>query len=148
MNNCILYKGLAYKFTLNNIMSLRSTKGSFGSGVYFSNKETALVYAADEVDNIVSAYISIPFPLIVTVNFEEGNKFDFDSAALPLLRLLYCEQQIIELIDLSIDCLFGIEIENKVRSLGYDGLIIIYENESCYEVIVYDESSINFKSLY
>lgn len=141
MNNCVLYKGLCSEPTSSIIDSYYSEFGSFGSGLYCADYDTALVYADEEKSQILKMFVNMDNPMVVPVNFEPGWEIDFDSAALPLLRQLFDEDKVVKLVRNSKDGLFDETIQLAVTEKGHDGLIVVY-NKECFETIVYDHKKI------
>lgn len=143
MNNCVLYKGLDSAPQTSNIDCYFSERGSFGSGFYCVDIDSALVYSSDVLEHILKVNVAMVNPMVVRVGFEQGWAMDFDSAALPLLRKLFTEDDVLKLVRDSEDGLFDETIQLAVTQKGHDGLIVIYDEGACFETIVYDKNVIS-----
>lgn len=143
MNNCALYKGLSSAPQTSNIDCYYSERGSFGSGFYCVDYDSALVYASDEPEHMLKANVAMVNPMVVRVGFDQGWAMDFDSAALPLLRKLFTEDEVLKLVRDSEDGLFDVTIQLAVTEKGHDGLVVIYDEDECFETIVYDQNTIS-----
>ncbi|WP_275272283.1 LPD1 domain-containing protein [Limnobacter sp. P1] len=120
-----------------------SARGSFGSGVYFSDRETAENYASSgDAATIVPVYLSMKNPLVVDADYGRGEEIDFDSAAIPLVEALFGGEAgpVIEK-SKNGDGFFGKEIQQEAKRQGFDGLILTYPDGSK-EYVVFDPTQI------
>jgi hypothetical protein len=126
-----------------------SDAGSFGSGIYLADEKGAQAYAEADTEGCVYRFeVDTTNFLTVSVQFEIAEQFDLDTAALPLLIKLYGVTS-----DDAADIyneyttdgfLLGKAIEEKVKSLGYAGLVLDYGN--CFEVVVYNTESLSYRA--
>lgn len=151
-NHTVLYKGINSRvlhfWSEREVVSLRSKRGSFGSGWYFSCYNTSFNYADEVAEQVLGFHVAITNPLKVDVSFEPGWERDYDTAALPLLQVLFTESEIQQILKDTEDALFDCIIENRVREKGYDGLIVFYDGDaSVFETVAYDVSQLKLTQM-
>lgn len=69
--------------------------------------------------------------------------YDLDSPAVPLIEQIFSVETAIELITRAIetDGYFGVEIQQRLEQLGYDGLVATYPDGS-YEVVAFSPAQV------
>jgi hypothetical protein len=118
-----------------------SERGSYGSGMYFApDKDTAQMFA--EGGHVVSVYLKMTNPMMVTADPEPGDELDFDCYAVPFIREIFGAKapRVLQR-SMDSDGLFGVDVAKKVQSLGYDGLIVTYLDGS-QEFVVYNANQV------
>lgn len=119
------HKWLAIPFSENDKIHLRSDKGSFGSGFYFGDIDAISIDSESLVDNVITIKANIKKPFV----FEAIDK---NNASSELLKTLFPEESLIEL------SLKNEEIENHLKALDYDGLLVVL-NDYSYDLVIYSE---------
>lgn len=119
------HKGLAIPFSENDKIHLRSDKGIFGSGFYFGDIDAISIDSESSVDNVVTIKANIKQPFVLEAT-------DKNNVSFELLKTLFPEESLIELPSKNE------EIENHLKTLGYDGLLVVF-NDYSYDLVIYSE---------
>lgn len=122
----------------NDIHQLKaSTTGSFGSGFYLADKEAAMTYS-DEA-KVYCYDVDCSRLLRVKACFDVAGPFDLDTAALPLLSMIFqcslSDAAVLFRYYSNNSLQLGNDVSQKVASMGYAGLYLDYG--ICFEVVVY-----------
>jgi len=113
----------------------------FGSGIYFGNYKCAECYVECEDSEILSVTLYINNPYRYVASPEQVDKHDFDSFAIDLVEQLFSEEKAKDIIEIARNTTFGDydnEIKERLLELGYDALIVQYEEDWSYEVVVFN----------
>ena len=118
----------------------RSARGTFGAGIYFRDEKTARSYADGSVvespdgsPRVVSVRLRFENPLQVVADYDEGEAFDLDSPAIPLLQRLFSTKaaDMIAIARNDVrDGAFGEAIRKEAMRQGFDSLILTYGDQS------------------
>lgn len=127
-----------------NLTLHASSEGSFGTGIYFADLKAANEYAGGGEGHTVLCFdIDVTGFLSVQADFEMGEKYDLDTAALPLIMVLFglTENQAANwFLEHTTDgFLLGDDIQKQAEIRGYKGLHLNYGN--CFELVCYDFGS-------
>jgi hypothetical protein len=118
-----------------------SRRGSFGSGLYMADENAAANYAtSSDTGTVIRLEVRLATPYHYRASFDHD--LDFDSAAVGLVRALMPADVAQALLQESMqgDGMFGVEIENALRELGHDGVIVTYDDGS-QEIIAFEPHS-------
>ena len=130
---------IVFHGTQVDIRAFRSSPwGSFGSGIYFADAEAADCYSGSgEGSIIIPVFLSLQNPLFCIADYDAGEEVDFDSPAVPLIRLLWgkeAPERIIQARNGS--AVFGSDVQQKAEALGHDGLVMTYP-DGCREYVAF-----------
>ncbi|EMA2592590.1 hypothetical protein U2H31_003713 [Pseudomonas aeruginosa] len=116
-----------------------SPRGHFGSGIYMADRKAAEEYAGPD-GIVMSLSVTLARPYHYAATFDHD--LDFDSAAVDLVRQVLPDQAD-ALISASMhsDGLLDDSIQIALQVLGFDGLIVTYEDGS-QEIIAYSPHQI------
>lgn len=122
-----------------------SKAGSFGEGIYFANYECAWEYADGVDENITSVNIKAKNPYFYSASYDSAEKLDIDSYAIDLVMSLFDQSTASSILsDLRKNefChLYG-EVKERLKQMGHDCLVVIYEEDESFEVVVFENESV------
>lgn len=131
----MLYHGTARDFDRFRV----SPRGSFGAGIYLTaDPDVAEMFAQgcvtdddDAGERLMPLYARMVNPYRTRADFNEGEAYDLDSAAVPLIKELFGDQapQVIGKARQS-DGQFGASVRKRLIEQGYDGIIATYNDGS------------------
>lgn len=111
-----------------------SARGSFGAGIYAADRAAAVEYAGPG-GYILEVGIHSSNPYRYAASFDHD--LDFDSAAVGLIRtILPANADCLLESSMCSDGLFGSEVKEALEGMGYDSLLVTYEDGSC-EVVAF-----------
>ncbi|WP_063664877.1 hypothetical protein [Aliivibrio fischeri] len=132
------HKGLATFFNENELLQLKSQKGRFGSGFYFGDRNDIELLETKEIVDVVSIEAKVKNPLVLEVNSDEH-----EIASIELIKKIFPSQSATDFLYQKHNTQeLDERIESKIKSLGFDCLLVVYKNYS-YELVIFSED--NFK---
>ena len=125
----------------DNFTLTPSTNGSFGTGIYLADQNAAHEYAGECEGGLVFEFeVDTSDFARIEVGFEVAEKYDLDTAALPLIMAMFSidEAQAAKWFKAHTTdgFLLGGEIQQCAIELGYKGLILDYGD--CFELLAFD----------
>lgn len=124
-----------------------SKEGLFGSGIYFSgNAKSASTYAEDDNGHILPVYVNLKRPLYINASYEPGLAYDLDTPSIPLLTRIYDKSTLDKKIQMLTEAgsdMLSSEIEERVKALGYDGIVMQWD-DGITDCVAYDTNAISF----
>ena len=111
-----------------------SPRGHFGSGIYMADRKAAEEYAGPD-GIVMSLAVTLARPYHYAATFDHD--LDFDSAAVDLVRQVLPDQaDALIRASMHSDGLLDDSIQTALQLLGFDGLIVTYEDGS-QEIVAY-----------
>lgn len=120
-----------------------STRGTFGSGIYWGNLQCAKEWAMTFEDpTLLKTTFSTEDLLICDASYDVGERNDVDTPAIPLLMKLFNETEekaTARWLTLHDEFLLGDEIRVQVQALGFKGILAQYQPD-VFELVWYPEN--------
>jgi hypothetical protein len=111
-----------------------SERGTFGAGIYFaSSPEMASEWAiGHDGGRIMPVQLSITRPFHTRADYAVGEDRDVDSPAVPLIEAVFGHDSaaVIETLRNTEDGHLGEAVRQRLKELGYDGIVATYSDGS------------------